>query len=84
MKRPPRKLANNFFEISVLIFGVRLKVYLSLQKVIMSLSIYEVKTYSLLYNFLYQIFQFPVPMEHLNLRKQEMVELLSMDHHRVS
>jgi len=47
----------------------------------MSFSIYEVKVCTVLYNLLYQVFQFPVFME-LKLRKQKMVQLLSKDRHR--
>ena len=49
VKRPLRKLATKIFDLSLLILGVFLKVYLSLQKG-QSFSIHEVQTYSLLYN----------------------------------
>lgn len=60
MKRQPRELATTIIEIYVLILGEGFKVYLSLQKVRMSFSIYEVKICFLLYNLLYQFFQFTV------------------------
>ena len=69
-KRLPRKLVNRVFEFSVPIFSVCLNVYLSLEKVRKSFSIYEVKVCFLLYNLLYQVSQFPLPTEHLNHRKK--------------
>jgi len=81
VKIPLRKLARKIFDISVLIMGVCLNVYLSLQKGL-SFSIYEVKVCSALYNLLYQFSQFPVSVEHLKLRKQKMAKLLSMTSHR--
>jgi len=69
-KRPPRKLVKTIFEFSVPIFSVCLNIYLSLEKVRKSFSIYEVKVCFLLYNLLYQVSQFPLPTEHLNHRKK--------------
>jgi len=71
-KSPPRKLATNFFELSVFILGVRLKIYLSLQKVRIYFSIYEVTMCFLLYNLLYQFSQFPIVMGNLKLRKHKL------------
>ena len=48
----------------------------------MPFSIYDVKVCSILYNLLYQFSQFSFSMKHLKLRKQEMAELLSIDHHK--
>ena len=64
-----RKLATNIFDLSVLILGVCLNVYLSLQNVSMSFSIYEVKVCFLLHNLPCQFSQFPVSMENLKLPK---------------
>ena len=82
MKMPLRKWAAKIFDLSVPILGVCLKVYLSLQKIRMYLSIYKVKVCSVLYNLLYQFSQFLFSVEYLKLRKQKMADLLSMDHHK--
>jgi hypothetical protein len=57
--------------------------FLHHRKIWLSLSTYDVKVCSLLYDLLHQFSQFPFPMEHFKLRKQKMAEFLSMDHHRV-
>jgi hypothetical protein len=69
-----RKLATNVFDISVLIVGVCLNVHSITESI--SFSIYAVKVCFVLYNLLYQFSQLPVSVEHLNLRKPEMAELV--------
>ena len=54
------KFAYKFFEIYVLVLGVNLKVYLSLQKVRISFSMYEVTMCFLLYNLRYEVSNFAV------------------------
>jgi len=71
VKRPLRKLATKIFDLSLLILGVCLNVYFSLQWVRIVFFCLRGKVCSLLYNLLYQFSQFPVSMEHLKLRKQK-------------
>jgi len=73
-------LATTIFEISVLILAVSLNDNLSLQKIRMPFSLYEVTMCFLLYNLLFQASQFAFFMEHLKIRKYKMSEFLSNDH----
>jgi len=71
VNRPLRKLATKFLDLSILILGLCLNVYLSLEKVRIVVSIEEVHRCSVLYELLYQFSHFPVSKEHLKLPKQK-------------
>ena len=78
MKRAVRKLATKVFELFFLFWAYASTLIYNYRKKVLSFYIYEVKVYNLLYQFSH----FPVPMEHLQLRKQKLAELVSINHHR--
>jgi len=73
---PVRKLATKIFDLFCLFWAYASTLICNYKKKVLSFSIYEGK----LYNLLYQFHHFPVPKEHLQLRKQKLAELVSMEH----
>ena len=80
MKKPRRNLVTIVFEISDLIVGLSLKIYLTLQKLRTTFPICEVKICFLLYNIFQHFFQYAVFMDHLKPRRKIAYWLLMFQH----